>query len=364
MSPLRSRRSRVLAVSGVAVLGLALAAPQASGRPSDRSGPGADRTTRTLEVQAAQAARAADAGRIIVKLGSRSAGSYLDPAGDLVVNVLNFRDAATVRAAGATPRLVRHSDARLRSILGAFDGSKAVPDTSWGHDPVSNRVIVSVGAGVPAASVKALQAVAARYGEAVTLERTAGSYQPYVHGGDAIYTSQWRCSLGFNTTGSKMITAGHCTEGLPAWFTSPGGGSIGPSLDSHFPRDDYGLISNTGGVAQPGDVNLWNGQYQDITGAANATVGQSVCKSGSTTHLTCGTVVRTNVTVNYGGGDRVRGLTQSNACADRGDSGGSWFSGSTAVGITSGGNLVCNSNTQTFFQPVVEALNRYGVSVL
>jgi streptogrisin D len=348
MSPLRSRLSRVLAGAAVAVLGLALVVPQANARPA-----------------ADQSARADDPGRIIVKLGDRSAGSYLTPSGNLVVNVLNATDAATVRASGATPRLVRHSDASLRSVLGAFDGSKAVKNTSWGIDPVTNRVIVSVGSGVSAADVKALRAIAGRYGDAVTVERTAGSYTPYIHGGDAIYASVGRCSLGFNTTGAKMVTAGHCTEGLPTWYTSPGGsGLIGPSLDSHFPRDDYGLISNTGGVAQPGDVNLWNGQYRDITGAANATVGQSVCKSGSTTRLTCGTVVRTNVTVNYGGGDRVRGLTQSNACADRGDSGGPWFTGNTGVGITSGGNLVCNSSTQTFFQPVVEALNQYGVSLL
>lgn len=345
-----SRLHRSLALAGALVLGLTCAAPTATGRPAD---PGPD-----------QVAQLTAAERIVSGLGTRSAGAYLDPRGDLVVNVLTAGDAAAVRAAGATPRLVRHSDAKLRSVLGAFDGSRAVANTSWGVDPVTNQVVVSIGSGVSAGAAKALQALAKQHGDAVRVENTAGSYQPYISGGDAIYTSQFRCSLGFNTTGSKMVTAGHCTEGLPNWFVSPGGASIGPSLDSHFPRDDYGLISNTGGVAQPGDVNLYNGQTQDITSAADAAVGQSVCKSGSTTRLTCGTVVRVNVTVNYGGGDRVRGLTQSNACADRGDSGGPWFTGSTGVGITSGGNLICGSGTQTFFQPVVEALNRYGVSVL
>jgi streptogrisin A/streptogrisin B len=69
------------------------------------------------------------------------------------------------------------------------------------------------------------------------------------------------------------------------------------------------------------------------------------------------------VTVNYGGGDIVSGLARTNACADRGDSGGSWYAGSTALGLTSGGNLVCGGSTQTFFQPVVEALNAYGAAV-
>jgi streptogrisin D len=114
--------------------------------------------------------------------------------------------------------------------------------------------------------------------------------------------------------------------------------------------------------AGAGNVYLYNGGYRDITGAGNAFVGQSVTRSGSTTGLHGGTVTATNATVNYAEG-RVRGLIQTNVCAEPGDSGGSLFSGTTALGLTSGGSGNCTLGGTTFFQPVTEALGVYGVSV-
>lgn len=46
-----------------------------------------------------------------------------------------------------------------------------------------------------------------------------------------------------------------------------------------------------------------------------------------------------------------------------GSTGGALFSGSTALGLTSGGSGNCSSGGTTFFQPVTEALSAYGVSV-
>ena len=111
-------------------------------------------------------------------------------------------------------------------------------------------------------------------------------------------------------------------------------------------------------------MNLYNGTSQPITGAGNAVVGQSICKSGSTTGVTCGTVQATNVTVTYAEG-QVFQMVQTNVCTQPGDSGGSWFSGSTAIGITSGGTIGgCGAGFQSFFQPVTEALAAYGVALI
>ena len=84
--------------------------------------------------------------------------------------------------------------------------------------------------------------------------------------------------------------------------------------------------------------------------------------SGSTTGVHSGTVQALNATVNYAEG-QVRGLIQTNVCAEPGDSGGSLFSGNTAIGLTSGGSGNCTWGGTTFFQPVTEALSVYGVSV-
>lgn len=101
----------------------------------------------------------------------------------------------------------------------------------------------------------------------------------------------------------------------------------------------------------------------DITSAANATVGMSVTRRGSTTGIHSGSVTGLNATVNYGGGDIVSGLIRTNVCAEPGDSGGPLYSGSRAVGLTSGGSGNCSTGGTTFFQPVTEALSAYGVSV-
>jgi streptogrisin C len=66
-----------------------------------------------------------------------------------------------------------------------------------------------------------------------------------------------------------------------------------------------------------------------------------------------------NQTVNYAEGS-VSGLTRTNACAEPGDSGGSWLSGQQAQGVTSGGSGNCSSGGTTYFQPVNEILSAYG----
>jgi len=133
---------------------------------------------------------------------------------------------------------------------------------------------------------------------------------------------------------------------------------LGPRTNSSFPGNDYGMVrySNTT-IAKGGTVGS-----QDITRAANPTVGQAVCRRGSTTGVHCGTVTGLNATVNYAEGT-VTGMIRTNVCAEPGDSGGSLYSTNTAVGLTSGGSGNCSSGGTTFFQPVVEALNNLGVSV-
>jgi streptogrisin D len=75
-----------------------------------------------------------------------------------------------------------------------------------------------------------------------------------------------------------------------------------------------------------------------------------------------GTVTALNATVNYAEGS-VYGLIKTTVCAEGGDSGGSLFAGTTALGLTSGGSGNCTSGGTTYFQPVTEALSVYGVSV-
>ena len=47
----------------------------------------------------------------------------------------------------------------------------------------------------------------------------------------------------------------------------------------------------------------------------------------------------------------------------QGDSGGPLFAGDTALGMTSGGSGDCTAGGETFFQPVLEPLQKFGLSV-
>jgi streptogrisin D len=284
----------------------------------------------------------------------------VDSTGKLVVNVTDQASAATVRAAGASPRLVAHSAAQLASVQASLLASPRVVGSTWGVDPATNQVVLSLPAGARGAAVSALRAAAAHAGSAARVETLSAPVTPLISGGDAILTSTARCSLGFNVRNASgtnfFLTAGHCTNIGATWRTSAGA-LIGSRVATSFPGNDYGVVQYTGTVTASGTVGS-----QDITSAGTPAVGSSVTRRGSTTGIHSGTVQQLNATVVYPQGT-VTGLIRTTVCAEPGDSGGSLFAGTVALGLTSGGSGNCSSGGTTYFQPVTEALSRYGVSV-
>jgi streptogrisin B len=197
----------------------------------------------------------------------------------------------------------------------------------------------------------------------MTLERLDGRLRTLLSGGDGIYASGRRCSAGVNVrSGSTyyLVTAGHCTSGTTTWYTSSAmTTAVGPTTATTFPGDDYGLVRYTNpAVPHPGTIGT-----ALITGTAAAYVGQSVCRRGATTAVRCGVVTALNATVNYGSGDVVSGLIKTNICAEPGDSGGPLFSGDKVIGILSGGSGNCTTGGTTYYQPIQEVLNAYGLTL-
>jgi streptogrisin D len=299
-------------------------------------------------------------------LGSDAAGTYYDAQKkSLVVNVLDETAARTVEAAGATARLVENSLAELKGARTTLKQDATIPGTSWVTDPTTNKVVVTADRTVSAAEWTKLGKVVDGLGTVAELQRTKGEFKPFIAGGDAITGSGGRCSLGFNVVKGGQpyfITAGHCTEAISTWSDSSGN-QIGTNEQSSFPDNDFGLVKYTSDVDHPSEVDLYNGSAQSITHAAAATVGEKVTRSGSTTQVHDGTVTGLDATVNYGNGDIVNGLIQTDVCAEPGDSGGSLFDGDAAIGLTSGGSGDCTSGGETFFQPVTEALSVFGASI-
>ncbi|MFG1603784.1 S1 family peptidase [Actinoplanes sp. NPDC049265] len=293
------------------------------------------------------------------KLGDSAAGSYLGSDGKLVVNVTDAATAKTVAASGATPRMVTRSAAVLAAANGSLTKDLKITGTSFATDPVSNQVVVTADSTVTGAKLDKVRELVAGLGDAARLELEPGKLTTLISGGDAIYTSGARCSLGFNVQNSSgqqsFLTAGHCTNIGATWTN--GSTTIGSRAGTSFPGNDYGIVRYTGSVSRPGNVGS-----VDITRAATPAVNATVTRRGSTTGIHSGRVTALNATVNYAEGS-VSGLIRTTVCAEPGDSGGSLYSGSTAHGLTSGGSGNCSSGGTTYFQPVTEPLSVYGVSV-
>ncbi|MFF4649278.1 S1 family peptidase [Streptomyces sp. NPDC001380] len=345
------RRTALLATAAALLTGTALALPQAQAAEA-----------KALSPQQASALSAA----VQHQLGdAHTAGSYVD-GGRLVVTVTDSASAAKVRAQGAVARMVARSGAQLKAATATLDRTARIPGTAWSVDPVSNQVVVSADSSVTGARLARIQKAAKGLGAAARLERVNGRFSLRLSGGQAIYGGGYRCSLGFNVrSGSTyyFLTAGHCGNVASTWYSNSSQTTkIGTTAGSSFPGNDFAIVrySTTGTPA--GNVYLYNGSYQDITSAGTPSVGQTVYRSGSTTGVHSGTVTALNSTVNYAEGT-VSGLIRTTVCAEGGDSGGSLYAGTTAYGLTSGGSGNCSSGGTTYFQPVTEALNYYGVSV-
>lgn len=242
----------------------------------------------------------------------------------------------------------------------------SIPGTAWATDPTTNQVLLTVDRTVTGARLARVQQVVARLGGTVRLQHASGTFSPDLSGGDAIYGSSYRCSLGFNVRDSAgafyFVTAGHCGNLASTWYANASHTIMaGARVGSSFPGNDYAIIRYRGSLVHSGVVDLY-GATQDITRSANAYVGEAVRRSGSTSGVHSGHVTGVNATVHYPQGI-VSGLIQTNVCAESGDSGGPLFDGSTALGITSGGNGNCRTGGMTFFQPVTEVLSLYHVTV-
>lgn len=299
------------------------------------------------------------------QLGATFAGAWLVGNADtLVVGVTDAAMAAAVRSAGAKPQLVAHSEQELDAVKDTLDqaASKATRQVAgWYVDNAGNSIVViarTMAAGKQFIAVSGAQAGTIRV--VVSDEAPEPFYD--VRGGDAYYiNNQFRCSIGFSVVGG-FVTAGHCGSAgsTTAGYNSASQGTV---QGASFPGNDYGWVRVNSSWTPRGVVNNYAGGTVTVAGSQEAPIGASVCRSGSTTGWRCGTIQAKNQTVNYAAGP-VYGMTRTNACAEGGDSGGSWLSGNQAQGVTSGGSGNCTTGGTTFFQPVNEILSVYGLTLV
>ncbi|RZS43079.1 streptogrisin C [Herbihabitans rhizosphaerae] len=306
--------------------------------------------------------RAATADRSLRKRhGDRLGGSWFD--GDkLVVAVTDTTLIGAVRDAGAEAKVVTRSERELDRLKAAMDSRKGeAPRTipGWFVDVTSNTITVQSRAHATDAA-REFVAASGVPADAVRIVHSDEIPRPLIDvvGGNAYYIgSGTRCSVGFTVNGG-FVTAGHCGR-TGATTSQPSGSFAGSS----FPGNDYAHVRVAAGNNLIGAVNNYAGGRVAVAGSQDAPVGSSICRSGSTTGWRCGTIQARNASVTYPQGT-VSGLIRTNACAEPGDSGGSAISGSQAQGVTSGGSGNCSSGGTTFFQPVNEILQTYGLTLI
>ncbi|MEV0680892.1 S1 family peptidase [Actinosynnema sp. NPDC050436] len=298
-------------------------------------------------------------------LGDTFAGAWIDGAtGALTVGVTDRGRVDAVRALGADAKVVPFSQRALTGAKTALDSVTApVSVTGWRVDDASNTVVVEVNRHTRDAAADRFVATARSISPAVRVVEVDTAPTPLydTRGGDAYYIGGGgRCSVGFAVTGG-FVTAGHCGR-TGATTTGFNRVSQGTFRGSSFPGNDYAWVATNSNWTSRPWVNR-SGSNVIVKGSSEAAVGAQICRSGSTTGWRCGTVQAKNSTVNYPQGS-VSGLTRTNACAEPGDSGGSWVAGSgfgQAQGVTSGGSGNCSSGGTTYFQPLGEILSVYGL---
>ncbi|SDM41417.1 S1 family peptidase [Allokutzneria albata] len=365
---LRCAGTALLAITSAAALTMpATASPVASPQMLTAMQRDLGLTAEQANARAANEMKAAEVdAQLRGLLGASYAGSHFANGNpELIVSVTDASRVGTIRAAGVEARVVARSSAQLDAIMSTLDAAdkQAKGVSGWFVDTVNNRVVVT--ARTVADGERFIKASGADPA-AVAVEQSDVEMRTLhdTRGGDAYHLmfGLARCSIGFSVQGG-FVTAGHCG---PAGEATWGHNMVasGTVRGSSFPGNDYGWVGTNSNWVSRGVVNRYNGGTVAVKGSTEAAVGASVCRSGSTTGWRCGVIQAKNQTVVYQQGT-VKGMTKTNACAEGGDSGGSWLAGNQAQGVTSGGSVEgCKAPATTFFFPVNPILKAYGLRLV
>ncbi|UOF12968.1 S1 family peptidase [Lysobacter capsici] len=335
------------------------------------------------------------------QLGRNFAGTWLERKADGSFGVVAATTSikAAKAAAGVETRQARHSLSALNAAKGQLDSQLArngkAPKGvySWAVDLPSNSVIIGVAPGAEEAAVDFV----ARSGldtTSVRFETMAEAPQRRIaiQGGRG-YLRQpgdgylYACSVGFPVTKGTtpgFATAGHCgnagevvynedSQWVPgvrlgsfAASSMPSGNGTGPDRGWVQVDSTHTLSASVYGYGS-GDVT--------VRGSTEGAVGAALCRSGRTSGWRCGAIRSKNMTVSYvddaGNPDgTVTGLTQTTACAEGGDSGGSFITtAGQAQGVLSGGSGSCKGKQgrtgggNSYYTPINSILSAYALTL-
>lgn len=346
----RPRRLLLAALAGAAAIGVGTAVPSLATPALPVDLPMLTEIAATDLLPAVTEAAGVSLAGVWFEDGKLMAGTW-DPA---LAPVLTGLGATPVVRDG--PR--RDTGAALEALTTRNAGAMPAGLASYGVDPRTAQVVLDVVEG-PGADALARDLTAGLDPSAVRVERVAGAphRQAAVAGGDTISDGNRRCTAGFaasDSAGDWVLTAGHCTRGSSTWYDSEQA-TIGTGARSAGEGIDVGAVPVESGSASPTVSGT------RVVGSQVAPVGSSVCLYGSTSGRSCGTVQRTDMTVNFDG-EPQSGLTSVGTCAQEGDSGAPYItSDGQAQGVHTGAGGA--DNCTSYFTPIRTATNALGLNL-
>ncbi|MEW9515411.1 S1 family peptidase [Streptomyces tubercidicus] len=314
------------------------------------------------------------------KDGIKTEGAFFNSKGTLTVNAPNAKTAVTIDDAGLNARVPEHGQSALHRIKSELDAmaTKQTPTgiSSWSVDLASDTVTVTVNSDKSAAARAFLKA-AKIHGDAVRVVRSQENLSPQaaIAPGSEMTGNGYRCSVGYGAKDSDgrqyLVSAGHCIMHMRDLEYN--GKQFATRVNTRFASGknsvDMGIAKVDSDDSITTEVDTWGRANVAVNGSERAAPGADVCKSGRSTHWTCGKINSYNASALYEGKTVVTGLGSSSVCTEDGDSGGAYISGDQAQGVTSGGPLhqqcngKVNSPGSSWFQPLDDALSHYGLTL-
>lgn len=329
------------------------------------------------------------------QLGASYAGSWIERKGNGSYAFVVASTRSGKSAAGVEMRQARHSLAELDASKAQLDlliaqGAKAPKDVyAWSVHLPTNSVTVSIARGAEKAGIDFV----ARSGvDAATVRFETLDEQPSLRmdvlGGYGILRNPgdgylYACSVGFSVTQNGapgFATAGHCGDAGEITYYEPSQWTLGVRLGtyaaSNFPNPgqtgpDRAWVRLDAGHTPRPTVEDYTSADVTVHGSTEAAVGAAICRSGRTSKWRCGAIRAKNVTVNYSSGETILSLTQTTACSEGGDSGGSFITApGQAQGVLSGGSGNCKGRAgkpgggNSYFQPINPLLSAYGLTLV
>jgi len=308
------------------------------------------------------------------------AGSWFDSStNQLVVATSNGKHKQLLSELGAETQLATYSLSELEAAQARLNETARAISTDnnilgWGVEIRKNKIIMRINESNTKDSVSSAKQLIVKSRinpdlvDVIPSGNGPGRIASSAYAGeqyDVHAAMGHSCSVGLAVDGG-FITAGHCLSQAQESARSEvhiDGVKLGDVQSYEFGEngDDLAYITTQG---QWRINSLTRDLNQVFTGKSESPIGASVCSYGESTKLTCGEIEAKNQTqlfclAGHSQCEYIEGLTRSSVHVELGDSGGPFFSGSQAQGITIG-----TQGGSSFFEPIEPALSKYDVDFL